>query len=81
MPKSTNDKHAAKLPKGSSKSGLDAAKTTKQDELVSQTGRVKMAREGSVKYLNTAKSDKNDEFYTILSDIERELKHLSLIHI
>jgi hypothetical protein len=75
MPKSKNDKHAAKLPKGSSKSGLDAAKTTKQDELVSQTGRVKMAREGSVKYLNTAKSDKNDEFYTILSDIERELKH------
>jgi Adenine-specific methyltransferase EcoRI len=75
MPKSKNDKNTAKLPKGSSKSGLDAAKTTKQDELVSQTGRVKMAREGSVKYLNTAKSDKNDEFYTILSDIERELKH------
>ncbi|HQG93481.1 MAG TPA: adenine-specific methyltransferase EcoRI family protein [Acidobacteriota bacterium] len=34
-----------------------------------------MAREGSVKYLNTAKSGKNDEFYTILSDIEKELKH------
>lgn len=34
-----------------------------------------MARKGSVKYLNTAKSGKNDEFYTILSDIERELKH------
>ncbi|MBI3110612.1 MAG: adenine-specific methyltransferase EcoRI family protein [Ignavibacteriales bacterium] len=34
-----------------------------------------MAREGSVKYLNTAKSDKNDEFYTILSDIEKELRH------
>jgi hypothetical protein len=32
-----------------------------------------MAREGSVKYLNTAKSGKNDEFYTILSDIEKEL--------
>lgn len=34
-----------------------------------------MARKGSVKYLNTAKSDKNDEFYTILADIERELKN------
>jgi hypothetical protein len=34
-----------------------------------------MAREGSVKHLNTAKSGKNDEFYTILSDIERELRH------
>jgi len=33
------------------------------------------ARKGSVKYLNTAKSDKNDEFYTLLADIERELKH------
>jgi hypothetical protein len=31
-----------------------------------------MAREGSVRYLNTAKSGKNDEFYTILSDIEDE---------
>ena len=40
-----------------------------------QTGSVKMARKGSVKYLQTAKSDKNDEFYTILSDIERELRH------
>jgi len=34
-----------------------------------------MARKGAVKYLNTAKKGKNDEFYTILSDIERELKH------
>lgn len=34
-----------------------------------------MARKGSVKYLNKAKSEKNDEFYTILADIERELKH------
>src|SRR3989304_7160332 len=34
-----------------------------------------MARKGSVKYLHNAKSAKNDEFYTILSDIERELKH------
>lgn len=34
-----------------------------------------MAREGSVKYLNTAKSGKKDEFYTILSDIEKELRH------
>ena len=34
-----------------------------------------MAREGSAKYLNTAKRNKNDEFYTILSDIEKELRH------
>lgn len=54
---------------------LHAAKATKQDGLASRTGRVKMAREGSVKYLNTAKSGKNDEFYTILSDIEKELRH------
>jgi len=39
----------------------------------SRTGPVKMAREGAVKYLNTAKSGKNDEFYTILSDIEKEM--------
>ncbi len=36
---------------------------------------IQMAREGSVKYLNTAKSGKNDEFYTQLSDIEKELRH------
>ena len=35
----------------------------------------KMAREGSVKYMNTAKRGKNDEFYTQLSDIEKELRH------
>ena len=51
---------------------LDAAKATKQDELVS---RPKAARQGSVRYLNTARSNKNDEFYTILSDIEKELRH------
>lgn len=34
-----------------------------------------MARQGSIKYLNKAKNAKNDEFYTILSDIEKELKH------
>jgi hypothetical protein len=34
-----------------------------------------MERKGSVKYLHKAKAEKNDEFYTILSDIERELKH------
>lgn len=34
-----------------------------------------MARQGSVKYLHKAKSEKNDEFYTILSDIEKELRH------
>ena len=36
---------------------------------------VKMQRKGSVKYLHQAKSAKNDEFYTILSDIEKELRH------
>ncbi len=34
-----------------------------------------MAREGAVKYLHNARSKKSDEFYTILSDIERELRH------
>ncbi len=34
-----------------------------------------MERKGSIKYLNKAKTAKNDEFYTILSDIERELRH------
>ena len=34
-----------------------------------------MAREGSVKHINKARTAKNDEFYTILSDIEKELKH------
>jgi len=34
-----------------------------------------MARKGSIKYLHKAKTAKNDEFYTILSDIERELRH------
>jgi len=36
---------------------------------------VKKARKGSIKYLHKAKSEKNDEFYTILADIERELSH------
>lgn len=34
-----------------------------------------MARKGAIKYLHKAKNGKNDEFYTIFSDIERELKH------
>lgn len=34
-----------------------------------------MARKGSIKNLQKARNDKKDEFYTILSDIERELKH------
>lgn len=34
-----------------------------------------MARKGAIKYLNKAKAAKNDEFYTILSDIEKELRH------
>ena len=34
-----------------------------------------MKRKGSVKYLQKARNEKNDEFYTILADIERELRH------
>ncbi|MBK7380238.1 MAG: adenine-specific methyltransferase EcoRI family protein [Ignavibacteriales bacterium] len=34
-----------------------------------------MARKGSIKNLQKARNEKNDEFYTILSDIEKELKH------
>src|SRR5271157_3442111 len=34
-----------------------------------------MARIATNKLLQKAKSEKNDEFYTILSDIERELRH------
>ena len=34
-----------------------------------------MKRKGTVKYLHKAKSEKNDEFYTMLTDIERELAH------
>ena len=33
------------------------------------------ARKGSIKYLHNAKSQKNDEFYTILADVEKELRH------
>ena len=34
-----------------------------------------MARNATNKNLTKAKNEKNDEFYTILSDIERELRH------
>ena len=34
-----------------------------------------MTRKGSNKYMHKAKNEKNDEFYTLLSDIEKELKH------
>ena len=34
-----------------------------------------MARKGSIKHLHEASKNKKDEFYTQLSDIERELKH------
>lgn len=34
-----------------------------------------MARIATNKNLQKAKNAKNDEFYTILSDIERELRH------
>lgn len=36
---------------------------------------VPLARKGSNRYMHKAKSGKNDEFYTILSDIEKELRH------
>lgn len=39
------------------------------------TTAIPLARKGSNKYMNQAKSGKNDEFYTLLSDIEKELKH------
>lgn len=39
------------------------------------TAEIHLARKGSNKYMNQAKSGKNDEFYTQLSDIEKELKH------
>ena len=50
-------------------------KTAKQAVIERDGGKTHAAREGSVKYLNTAKSDKQDEFYTQLSDIEKELRH------
>jgi hypothetical protein len=34
-----------------------------------------MAKETANKILRSAKTDKKDEFYTQLSDIEKELKH------
>ena len=34
-----------------------------------------MARQATNKFLTQAKRSKNDEFYTILSDIEKELKY------
>lgn len=34
-----------------------------------------MARKGSIKNLQKARNEKNDEFYTILADIERELRY------
>jgi len=35
----------------------------------------KMTSQNSVKYLHKAKSQKRDEFYTLLTDIEKELRH------
>ena len=46
----------------------------KEDKMTNKNTRSN-ARKGSNKYMNQAKSSKNDEFYTILSDIEKELKH------
>lgn len=47
----------------------------KRQILARPTVRQKMAREGSTKNLNTAKIGKNDEFYTLLTDIEKEVRH------
>jgi len=46
----------------------------KEDKMTNKNTRSN-ARKGSIKHLRQAKSNKNDEFYTILSDIEKELKH------
>ena len=46
----------------------DEAEDDKQEE-------EKLARKGANKYGNKAKKNKNDEFYTFLSDIEKELRH------
>ena len=48
---------------------------TRALELMLTNKLARMARQGSAKYLNKAKAEKNDEFYTILADIERELRH------
>ncbi len=37
--------------------------------------KISNARDGSIKHLHEAKKGKNDEFYTILSDVEKELRH------
>lgn len=39
------------------------------------TTTIPLARKGSNKYMTKARGDKNDEFYTILSDIEKELRN------
>ena len=36
---------------------------------------VPLARKGSNKYMTKARGGKNDEFYTMLPDIEKELKN------
>ena len=46
----------------------------KEDKMANKNTRSN-ARKGSIKYIQKAKSNKNDEFYTILSDIEKELRH------
>ncbi len=42
---------------------------------IKKSDRLHTAREGSNKYMHKAKRGKYDEFYTILSDVENELKH------
>ena len=37
--------------------------------------KISNARKGANKYFTKARNNQNDEFYTILSDIEKELKH------
>lgn len=39
------------------------------------TTAIHLARKGSNKYMTKARNSKNDEFYTVLSDIEKELRH------
>lgn len=57
------------------KKNRQAAKSATKGKMTSESGRAKTAREGASKYLNTAKNAKADEFYTLLSDIEKEMRH------
>jgi len=47
-----------------------------QQDLEGANGKnIKAEKKGLTKHLQRAKNEKNDDFYTLLSDIEKELKH------